>query len=524
MSTPRKGAIGRNAGKGKPANKSGGGAPGSSNPESSVAGRMTDAALKGIYPYLLFGAVILFQHIIYDPTTTENAPVFPIIAALFVAGVFLYLWAKTELSCERVTALVIMMGVLVRLAYAHNTSAYVRQHDLGTGQGFFWQLDYILHFVNNWTLPDTNEMQFYHPPLHHFISAMWLRINNASGAHYERGVESLQYLAVFYSSCFMVVANRIFARLKLKKEFLLTATALIAFHPAMILLSGSINNDTLSILFYASAILWMMKWWETQSIKNTLFLALSVGLGMMTKMGNTTLAFVIAPFFLIKLIGEKGYLQRLVLSAKLALFGLVSVPLGMWHAVRNLIEFGQPFGYVLTQEVGGIVYRGDYPTASRIFSFPLSQLFKGPFADLTSDYNLPTYILKCSLFGEWNHSPKLYFFASVLIALNIILIAMSLAAMVYVLSGKWKAEKWMLFALWLVQMVSFVWFNIQYPFFCCMNFRYIVPTLICGAGFICLAGQRIADERAALWKKARIAVFSPIILFAALSAIFSISI
>jgi len=480
--------------------------------------------LRGLNPYLIFGVIFLMLTIVTGYATSGLLPVFFMFLMLCLIAYSVFLWYKKQLTYERAVFLIMLAGVLLRIVYVLNTPVSVRQHDVGDGTGDYRQLDYILHFVNQWALPNTYISQYYHPPLHHLISAVWVRLQMVFNIDIERGIESIQYLTAFYSSCFMVVAHRIFIRLKLKKQFLLAATALIALHPTMIILSGSINNDMLAVLFYASALLWMMKWLVEQNIKNTVYLALCVGLGMMAKIGNATLAFVIAPFFLAKLAEEKGWLPTVKLAAKLLLFGLISIPAGMWHAVRNLRAFGQPFGYVLMQEVGGWLYRGDIPLVSRIFSFPLSQLLSGPYVSVRSDYNLPVYTIKCSLFGEWAYAPPLDILASILVALNIIIILMSLAAMIYMMIAESRQERRMLCWCWSVQIVSFVLFYIQNPFTCAMDFRYIVPTLICGAGFICLASQKIAAERTGLWRKIRFLVFTPITLFIALSTSFYIMI
>jgi len=485
--------------------------------EETIIGRTFKRIMQGKNPYLVFGAVFLMLHILFDPVKNDNMSIFMLLLMFCMIALSIPLLIKKQLTYDRAAVLIMMIGLMVRIIYVLNTPALVRQHDLAPDN--YGQMDYILHFVNSWSLPDTNLIQFYHPPLHHMICAIWFRISAFFNVEHDTIIESFQYLTAFYSSCLMVVTYRIFIHLKLKKQFLLVATALVAFHPTMVILAGSINNDMLAILFYVSAFLWMLRWWEEQSIKNTVLLALCVGLGMMVKIGNATLAFVIAPFFLYKLIKENQWASRLKLATKFLIFGCISIPLGLWHAIRNLIEFGQPLGFVLEQQVGGWLDRGDVPLFSRIFSFPLEQLVASPYVVLKTDYSLPIYTVKCSLFGEWSYT-NMDFLAIALVALNIILIAMSLIAMVYTLVRKQKTEYWMLFALWLVHIVSHVFFYIRYPFACSMDFRYIVPTLICGAGFICIAGQRLAEEREGLWKIIRLAVSAPIILFIVLSTCF----
>lgn len=71
-----------------------------------------------------------------------------------------------------------------------------------------------------------------------------------------------------------------------------------------------------------------------------------------------------------------------------------------------------------------------------------------------------------------------------LILINLLLILLSLAAMVLVLIRHRTAQWTALSCFWLVLMGSYIHFNIQYPFGCTMDFRYVVPTALIGAVFL----------------------------------------
>ena len=51
--------------------------------------------------------------------------------------------------------------------------------------------------------------------------------------------------------------------------------------------------------------------------------------------------------------------------AKLAAFGAVCIPLGLWYPVRNLILFGQPLGYVAPHREDAAIYCGNEALADR---------------------------------------------------------------------------------------------------------------------------------------------------------------
>ena len=104
---------------------------------------------------------------------------------------------------------------------------------------------------------------------------------------------------------------------------------------------------------------------------------------------------------------------------------------------------------------------------------------------MISDFNMPTFLLKSSLFGEFAFDTN-EFYAIVLLGINGVLIIISLVAMISVIifSKENKIVNYGLFFAWLCQMISYIAFNIDYPFSCTMDFRYIPITVIIGAIFI----------------------------------------
>ncbi|MCL2671162.1 MAG: glycosyltransferase family 39 protein [Clostridiales bacterium] len=474
---------------------------------------------RGPWPYVLLGAAFLLLHILYNPLAEgfirQNLRLLSLLGAvcMVIIGVILYLCGK--LTTARAAALVMAIGLIVRICYVLQTGVYVRQHDVDRLEDFgHW--GYIFHFTNSWRLPQTNTYQFYHPPLHHALAALCLRANALFRMDLPRSLESVQYLTAFYSACFMVVAYRVFRELKLRGIPLIAATALVALHPTLFILSGSVNNDMLAILLYAAAFLWLLRWWARPETKNTVALALCMGFGMMAKTNMATCAFVIAPFFLIKLLQRAPRNEKCALIARFALFGAISLPLGLWHALRNLAVLGQPLGFVPVP--GGPQYKGTLSLWQRFAPFPPAQIFNRPHASPWEDGNLSIYLLKSSLFGEWEVAAQHSALAYALLALNLALILLSVAALLYILVRKRKnfgMGAWMLSALWVVQLIFMVYFYLSYPYGCTMDFRYMVPTLLCGAGFL---GMALQGQGSGVRKALQYMVTACIFCFCALSA------
>ena len=461
---------------------------------------------RGANPYYALAAFFLTLHIFTDFTAegfiTQVFRQIILFAAFCLVAFGAYLYLTGRLTTGRAAALIIIAGVLVRVSYIFCTNVYSRQHDIYEGDQT-GHIGYILRLAKTGTLPDSNAHQLYHPPLHYMISAALFRLNSLFKMSEARNLESLQFLTAFYISCISIISYRIFKKLKLTGRFLLAATALTALHPTFFILAGSVNNDALFVTLSVASLLWLMNWQENQSMENTIKFALCVGFAVMTKTGGATLAFSIGPIFIAKLFShapeasEDGkFSPKFKIILKLALFGLISLPIGLWFPIRNLKAFGQPFDYVLHLDLNGPLYVGDYSIVKRMLSFSVSQLLVRLYPAPFEDYNLPVYILKSSLFGEYIFNDGLRSVAAVLIALNFILIIASLAATVYVIVSKRPRGDyvWAMFAMWVVQIAAFIFFNIKYPFGATMDFRYIVPTPIIGAGFIGIALQHISNK------------------------------
>lgn len=92
--------------------------------------------------------------------------------------------------------------------------------------------------------------------------------------------------------------------------------------------------------------LWTLYWKKNSNWKNTLFLALLYGLGVMTKISCAIVAVYTIIVFLGKLWRSSNKKDIVGWMKKYFCFGAVSLPLGLWYSVRNYIKFQQPLSYV----------------------------------------------------------------------------------------------------------------------------------------------------------------------------------
>ena len=120
----------------------------------------------------------------------------------------------------------------------------------------------------------------------------------------------------------------------------------VAFTPIFILNSGSVTPDALTTCFLTAEFLVTLLWKQTPCRKYLFTLAFLYGFGVMAKISCATVVPFTALIFLQKLFQEKDCRRRLCLLKDYLLFSCISLPLGLWYALRNWLLFRQPLTYV----------------------------------------------------------------------------------------------------------------------------------------------------------------------------------
>lgn len=397
---------------------------------------------------------------------------------------------EKKVDFQKIFIGIIVIGIIIRTAYILYTPITKRQHDMEPDVG---HLAYIKTIYDTGKLPDSNKWQFYQQPFHHILSALWLRANTFFGVEYEKAEESLQILTAFYSCLTLLISYLILKELNYDDTIKVAILAVIAVHPTMIILSGSVNNDMLMVLFVFTDLLYIIKWNKDPSWKNTIILALSVAFGAITRIASTIVAFPILYIFINKFmkefVPEKKSRKKIFIkyAKKFIVFGVISLSIGLSYSIRNYIKFNQSIFYV--PDAGWLVYCGDRSIFERFFI--ISKEFTRIFCNPYDDCNIYAYLIKCSLFGEFNlnypDSPdRSLIVERLLIIFNILIISASIYSLIVALRKKEEKDTntKMLMIFYFSELMMYLYGNISKPFACTMDFRYIVPNLLIGLIFI----------------------------------------
>ena len=422
-------------------------------------------------------------------------------------------------SKDGVTA-VLAAAFVMRAVMVLFTPLNFCQHDVSnfTGSQAGFHDTYIMFIYDNFTLPagDVRDLgQFYHPPLHYIVSAVFLRIQNALPLKFAGNVNGLKMLPLLWTSYFILFAKKILEWFEVKGRSLIVSLMIAAFCPQMIFLSIQVNNDALALMLFAASFFLALKWHSKPELTTILLLAISIGCAMMTKLSMGFVAFPVAWIFLAKLI--KTFKSRKDKKASLKLGGLIKqfiafaalvFPLGLWFPLKNLFCYGTPVTYVfvIDSSAGQDVWM--YSPLQRIL-LPSSELLKSPFlfeGNNYNDFNIPLALIKTSLFDEREFTdPYLIRAGQIMLALAFLLVLVIAAcAVVFTVKrlkmcGKDFLSEPQYLALWIMTgslIGSEFLFCFTHPVACTQAFRYIAPVLIPAAVW---SGKimKISDEEKA---------------------------
>ena len=433
--------------------------------------------------------------------SSNNLIVFTVVL-IAVWFMFIYIFAdKKLLDSGQVIGLIIFTGILLRFIYILMNGITEMQNDIGKLQDGQGHLGYIYYLYSHGRLPDfnpTSRLQFYHPPLHHALSAIWLRINTGLGFSIERAGENIQLLTFAYSSCMLLTTDGILKKLKADVISRMWALGILAFFPYFVTQAGAVNNDTLVTFLMALSIYFALRWYDEPTLKNIIPLGLCIGGAMMTKLSGGFVAPAVAYLFLVKLIKDRKNILNYV--KQFVLFGIVTVPLGLWFPIRSRLLYDVPLNFVPKFSERLAQYIGKYNTAGqRLFDFSLVQ-FKSPAIVWTNieagcDRNIFITMIKCAMFNEGNWFMKDTFkreLSRVILWFAILMFIVLLALFIYwLVKSELELEKRIFAAItYVIIYVLYIKFCFDYEFICTMNVRYVlIPIMLQVIGAALAFGQ-----------------------------------
>lgn len=407
---------------------------------------------------------------------------------------------------------IVGLGIFLRLFYIVTTNvSNLGQYDLGgvvlDENIMNGHIGYIYYLFTYKQIPNFDPLsvyEFYQPPTHYIISAIWLYIVSLFTSSQTIQTELMQVIPFIWSVLSMFVVYKITKEWDLNDRGTNLVMATIALNPGVIMLSGSINNDNMSYLFHFIVILCAIRWYKNRSIKNIIILALSIGVGMLTKLSTGLVAIPVAFMFLYVFIEEWVIEKRFPVKRMLnyILFGVICIPIGLFWVLRCYIRFNVPINYVgtLSDETWG--YVGDYSFVSRMFPpNPLVLLKNMAHGGIGYSQNVWVQMIRTSSCTEADMANfPMWAKLSIVLMMGLVFVFALISFIGFVRSficGKKETYpvldrglRWFWIIAYAAVVYSYFSFAYKFPQQCSMNFRYIVPVLMYPAVGLSLASQK----------------------------------
>lgn len=380
---------------------------------------------------------------------------------------------------QKILILIMIFAILIRVIFIYKTNISDYQFDVGIskyGEKFNYEelytkfdeginegrhINYIMNLYTYNSLPNKIIGQFYHPPLHHFIMATYLKIADSIFDSAAIKLEGMQVITVIYSIIMLIALYKILEELEIENKYKIISVLMFAFYPLYVFMAGSINNDQLVTMFSTLSLLYLIKWNKEPNIKNTILISLFIGLGAMTKTSIFVMLFpTMYVFFekLVQFVNEEKKIGKLLLE--LVIFSIIAGVLALWFQVTSLMKglntlgIIEPYDY-LNIEKYGILAR-----------FGFGNLLK------MSGVNIWNYLIYSSLNFGVMIEKNIVFKFMVVFVLTLVLDS------IYFIIKQFKTEKILTITL-IIWWIFYFYLNIQMPFSCSMHSRYmLVPISI----------------------------------------------
>ena len=362
--------------------------------------------------------------------------------------------------------------------------------------------------------------EFYHPPLHYILSALFLRLHNVLPLKFAGDIDGLKILPMLWISYLVLFSKKILEHLKIDGKALVFSLLFITFSPHLIYLAIQVNNEPLALMLLVGAVYFALEWYKDPDTKKILYTALCIGCSMMTKLSMGFIAFPVAWLFLAKLIktvkankeakDRKPSLKMKDLIRQFVFFAVVVFPLGLWFPLRNLIGYGVPVTYVYSIDSSANMDVWMYSPLQRLL-LPSQEILKTPFIleggnAPENDFNIVLSLVKTGLFDERVYD-NVYMItvAKIMLAIAFIILPLVLFAAVNGAIRRYKdagkkifecAEGISLWILAAVFVIAEIIFCFKYPVACTASFRYISPALI-PAAFWSGSIMKMSEEKEA---------------------------
>ena len=159
------------------------------------------------------------------------------------------------------------------------------------------------------------------------------------------GLKFFSYLALIGSIFFLSLGSK---QLSKNKNYFTTGLLISALSPALFLLGGVASTDIFLFFFWSIALYAYISFYVTRDERWFYIIALSVGLGILTKLSMILFPLSILIYFLFSKMRKYFFSVHLYLAALLVL--ILSLPILIWNAQNDWVTISHEIGHLVSSK------------------------------------------------------------------------------------------------------------------------------------------------------------------------------
>ncbi|MEQ8188803.1 MAG: hypothetical protein ABRQ39_12595 [Candidatus Eremiobacterota bacterium] len=420
-----------------------------------------------IYSYGLTGLKI-------NNSFKDRLHMFLSMSIILLAGILFYI-ILNRFNLDRITIIIMICGLTVRLIYLFNTDYTERNYDI---KG---HMEYIQYMGTNYSLPEPDKgWESFQPPLYYLTGTIVYKLAHMAGLS---GTKALQVLSLIYFQIFLIFGIFILKKTKFFSEEskipYYFAVALLDFWPSGIINSARITNDVLSYMFYTAGIYFLMKWHDEERDIFLYITSICTFLATMTKFNGILIGVISIMLLIYKLIKgkhKKKYIKNIIIISIIISAGILLIFLRNYRYVKDNND------WILLNADGLTEWLVVTNKANNYLYFDTENFIKEPFTS-SSDDNMGrqffwNYLCKTALFGEFSFTYSLHRNIGIIISfLFLIILIFFITGLLFFQKSQVQTFGILLLNMF-VLILSIISYRIKHNFACVGDFRYIYPLLI----------------------------------------------
>ncbi len=279
---------------------------------------------------------------------------------------------------------VIMIGIFLKLVYNVSAGYEGCTSNLGSwsavvndipNSGHLGVLQYYYFYHHLPNFDPTLIAGYTNPPLYYIVGALILELfNGVMKWNLGSVLHCIQCINFIYVLVGMFAGIGMFSKMGIKGRKYVMLLLFLMFFPGLYNLGAGIDNAPMAFMFAMLAMNKAFKWYEQRNKRNLIGSAIMLGLCMMTKLFYGIVAIPIASLFIMARFYDRRCPNK-DLYINMGVYTVISLVLGWWYPIRNLIKFGtSPFYIILEND--SWQYVTTYSIGQRLGLPSLNELFQ----------------------------------------------------------------------------------------------------------------------------------------------------